>query len=173
MRSSARAEQRTRAAEQETLGQQRPPQRAGARAERRPNRELPLAPHRPREDQVRDVRARDDEDQHRGGEEHEQDGPRRRGDLIAQPERVDAEVRVLRVRFGVRLDHCGLDDAQFRARRLEIRSGRQAAEQLRHPMHTAGDHRRGKVMGTRDDIGNNLCFGWIRDGRFEDADDGR
>ena len=73
------------AAEQQALGQQRPPQRAGARAERRANRQLALAPDRARQDQVRDVRAGDDEDQRRCRQQHQQHGPRRRGDLVAQP----------------------------------------------------------------------------------------
>ena len=56
---------RARAAEHQTLGEQRPSQRARAGAERRANRQLAFAAHRARENQIRDVRARDDEDQRR------------------------------------------------------------------------------------------------------------
>ena len=59
------AEQRAGAAQQQAFGEQRPPQRAGARAERGANRQLAFAAHRARENQVGDVRARDDEDQAR------------------------------------------------------------------------------------------------------------
>ena len=86
------AEDRARAAEQQALGEQRPAQRAGARAERRADGQLAFAAHRARQDQVRHVRARDDEDQRRRREQHQQDGSRRRGDLIAQPHGVDSEV---------------------------------------------------------------------------------
>ena len=86
------AEDRAGAAEQQALGQQRPPQRPLARAERRADRQLPFAPHRARQDQVGDVRAGDDEHQRRRRQQHQQHGPRRRGDLIAQAHRVDPEV---------------------------------------------------------------------------------
>ena len=85
-------------AEEDALREQRPPQRAGAGAERRANRELAFTPHRPREDQVGDVRARDDEHQARRREQHQQDCPRRRNDLVLQPLGVDAEVGLLLVR---------------------------------------------------------------------------
>ena len=53
------AEHRAGAAEHEALGEQRPAQRAGARAERRAHGQLAFAPHRARQDQVGDVRAGD------------------------------------------------------------------------------------------------------------------
>ena len=53
-------------------------------AERGPHGQLALAAHRARQDQVGDVRAGDDEHDRGGGEQHEQDRPRRRGNLIAQ-----------------------------------------------------------------------------------------
>ena len=68
------AEHGAGAAEQQAFRQQRAAQRAPARAERGANRQLAFAPHRARQDQVGDVRARDDEDQRRGGQEHQQHG---------------------------------------------------------------------------------------------------
>ena len=49
-------------AEHQAFGEQRAPQRRVAGAERGAQRQLALAPHRPRQNQVRDVGARDDED---------------------------------------------------------------------------------------------------------------
>ena len=57
------AERGAGAAQQHAFGEQGAPQRSGARAEGGANRQLAFAAHRAREDQVRDVRARDDEDQ--------------------------------------------------------------------------------------------------------------
>ena len=95
------AEHRAGAAEQQAFGEQRPAQRAGAGAERRADRQLPFAANRPRQNQVGDVRAGDDEHQRRGREQHQQNGSRRRRDLVAQPHRVDAKVGLRRIRFGM------------------------------------------------------------------------
>ena len=57
------AECRADAAEQQAFGQQCTTQRAGACAQRRTDGQLAFAPNGPRENQVGDVRARDDEDQ--------------------------------------------------------------------------------------------------------------
>ena len=142
------AEDRAGAAQQQAFGEQRAPQRAGARAERRANRQLAFAPHRARENQIRDVRAGDDEDQCRRGEQHQQDGSRRRGDLIAQLHRVDPEVGLRRIRLRMLLDDGAVDGAQLGARRVEVGAGRKAAEQLRHPMHAAG-----RPSSPTDDVG--------------------
>ena len=101
----------------QALGQQRAPQRAGAGPERRADRELPFTPHRARQDQVGDVRARDDEHQRRGGEQHQQHRPRRRRDLVAQADGVDPEIRVRRIRLGMLLDDRAVHRAQLGARR--------------------------------------------------------
>ena len=78
-------EHRAGATEHQALGEQRPPQRAGAGAERGTDGQLPFAAHRSRQDQVGDVRARDDEHDSGGGQQQQQHRPRRRGDLIAEP----------------------------------------------------------------------------------------
>ena len=83
------AEQRTGAAEHETLGQERPAQRRRACPERGSHGEFALAADRAGQDQVGDVRAGNDEDEAGRGQQHEQHGPGRRGNLIAQPHRVD------------------------------------------------------------------------------------
>ena len=167
------AEDGTRAAEQQALGEERAPQRAGARAERRADRQLAFAPHRPREDQVRDVRARDDEHQGRRGEKHEQDGPRRRHNLIAQADGVDAEVGRGRVGLGMFLDDRTVDGPQLGARGLELDARRQAPEELRHPVHSPILHRRRKMVRARDDVGDDLGLRWVRHRRFENPHDGR
>ena len=89
------------AAEDQALGEQRSPQRARARAERRAHGQLPFAPDGAREDQVGDVRARDREDDACRGEQQEQDRPRRRGDLIAQPRDAQLHVGARRVGLGM------------------------------------------------------------------------
>jgi hypothetical protein len=80
------------AAKHQALGQQRPPERAGARAKRSANRQFAFAAHRARKDQIRDVRARDDEHNSGSSEEHQQNRPCRRYDLIA--ERRDAQLNI-------------------------------------------------------------------------------
>jgi hypothetical protein len=74
------------------------------------------------EDQVGDVRARDDEDQRRGREQHQQHRPRGRRDLFAQLHGVDLEVAVLRIRLGMRRT-IGRDRAQLGAGRVESAPG--------------------------------------------------
>ena len=68
------AQRRAGAAQQQAFGQQRPAQRARAGAQRRADRQFAFAPNGPRENQVGDVRARDDEDQHRRRQQHQQHG---------------------------------------------------------------------------------------------------
>ena len=166
------AEDRAGAAQQQALGQQRATQRGGARSERRANRQLAFASHRPRQDQVGDVRARDDEDEPGGGQEHEQHRPGRRGDLIAQLHGIDAEVAFLRIRLRVGLDHRGMDPAQFGPRGLDVRARAQAAEQLGHPVHAASHHRGREMVRAGDDVGDDLRFGRIGHRGLEHADDG-
>ena len=81
-------------AQHQAFGEQGAAERPLAGAERRPHRQFALAPHRPRQNQVGHVRAGHDEDQRRGGQQHQQDGARRRHDLLAQVHGVDAEVGV-------------------------------------------------------------------------------
>ena len=69
------AQRRARAAQQQAFGQQRAPQRSGAGAQRRADRQLAFAPDGPRQNQVRDVRAGDHEHQHRRRQQHQQNGP--------------------------------------------------------------------------------------------------
>ena len=126
------AEHRAGAAEHEALGEQRPPQRAVAGAERGAHRQLAFATNRARQDQVGDVRARDDEDDAGGGEQHEQDRPRRRRDLIAQRRDAQLHVGARRVRLGMLAHHRGVHRGQLRARVFDRRARRQPAEQLRH-----------------------------------------
>ena len=66
-----------------------------------------------------------------------------------------------------------VDRAQLGARLLESRAGREPAEQLRHPMHAPGHHRRRQMMRAGHDVGDDLGFRRIRHRRFQHADDGR
>ena len=115
----------------------------------------------------------DDEHEARGREQDEQHGARPRGDLIAQRHRVDAEIGLDRVRLRIRLADAAVRRAQLGARRLDVGAWREPAEQLRHPMLAAGDHRRRQVMRAGDDVGDELGFSRIRHRRFEHADDHR
>ena len=71
------------------------------------------------------------------------------------------------------LDHRAVRRAQLGARRVEIGAGREPAEQLRHPVHAAGHHRRRQVMRAGHDVGDDLGLRRIRHRRLEHADDGR
>ena len=94
-----------------------------ARAQRGADRQLPFAANRARQNQVRDIRAGDHEHQRGGREQHEQNRSRPRRDLIAQPDRLDAEVGLRRIRFGMLLDDRGVHGAQLGARRLRSEPG--------------------------------------------------
>ncbi len=161
------------AAEQQAFREQRSAQRARTGAERRPYGQLAFPPDRSGQDQVRDVGARDDEDQRRRGQQDEEHRSRPRCDLIPQQLRVDPVVGLRRIRLGVFREDGAVDGAQLGARRLEIRAGRKAAEQLRHPMGAARHHRCRQVVRARDDVRDDLGFGRIGHRWFEDADDRR
>ena len=122
------AEDRAGAAQQQALGQQRAAQRRPAGAERGANRQLAFAAHRSREDQVGDVRARDDEDQARRRQQHQQHRPRRRRDLVAQLHRFDPEVVLHRIRLracSVRMAPCAvLSSARACSRSRPATAGR-------------------------------------------------
>ena len=106
-------------------------------------------------------------------EQDEQHGSRARGDLIAQPHRVDAEVGLGRVRLRMLLDDGAVHRAQFGAGRLDVGARREPAEHLRHPMLAAGHHRRRQMMRAGDDVGDELGLRRIRHRRLEHADDDR
>jgi hypothetical protein len=108
------------AAEQQAFREQRLAQPAGADAERRPYGQLAFPPDRSGQDQVRDVGARNDEDQCRRGQQDEQHRSRPRCDLIPQQLRVDPEVGLRRVRLRVFLEDGAVDGAELGARGLEI-----------------------------------------------------
>src|SRR5258706_13640580 len=72
------------AAEQKAFRQQHPAQRASACAERGAGREFTLAANRPRENQVGNVRASNDEDEARGSEKDEENSTRAGSNLIPE-----------------------------------------------------------------------------------------
>ena len=167
------AEDGAGATEHETLGEQRPPERSAAGAERGAYGELALAADRAREDQVGDIRTRDDEDDRGGGEQHEQDRPCRRRNLIAQRADTQPHGGPRRVGVGMLAHHCFVRGRQLRARVLDRGAWREAAEQLRHPVCATGDHQRAEMVRARDDVGDDLRVGGIRHRRLEDTDDRR
>ena len=166
------AQDGARAAEHQALGEQRPPQRAGGGAERGAHRQFPLAAHRARQDQVGDVRAGNDEHDGGGRQQHQQNRPCRRRDLIAERRDGQAHVGSCRVGVGVLAQHAGVYRGQLGARRFERGPGRQAPEKLRHAVRAPGDHRRPEVMRARHHVRDDLGGGRIRHGRLEHADHG-
>ena len=65
-----------------------------------------------------------------------------------------------------------VDGTQLGARRLEIRAGREAAEEFRHPMDSSGHHRRRQMMGACHHVGDDFGFCGIRHRGFQHPDDG-
>ena len=65
-----------------------------------------------------------------------------------------------------------VDGAQLGAGIVEGGAGSQAAEEFGHAMDAPGDHRRRKMMRAGDHIGDDFRILGIRDGGFENADDG-
>ena len=167
------AEHCTGSAEQQALGEQRAAKRARPCTECGADGKLAFAPHRASQDQIRDVRARDDEDERRRGEQNQQDRSRRRDDLIAKLHRIDPVVSLGRVDLGILAHDRAMRGAQIGACGLDVGAGRETPEQLGHPMHASCDHRGRHVMGARDDVGDDLGFGGIGHRRLEDADDCR
>ena len=92
-------------------------------------------------------------------------------DLIAQADRVDAEVRLRRIRLGMLLDDRAVHGAQLGARRFEVDARRQPAEELGHPVHAPVDHRRVEMVRAGHHVGDDLGFLRIGHRRLEDADD--
>src|ERR1700740_2278156 len=68
--------------------------------------------------------------------------------------------------------HGGVDRAQIGASLLESDAGSEAAKKLGHAMEAVSDHGGGKVMRASDDVSDDFRVGRIRDGGFEDTDDG-
>ena len=127
-----------------------------------------------RQDQVGDVRAGDDEDQRRRGQQHQQHGARRRGDLVAQPHRVDAEVGLRRIGLGMRLDHRAVHGRAARraaCSRSAPGASRPNSSVMRctRPVTIVAD----EVVRAGDDVGDDLGLGRIRHRRLEHADDRR
>ena len=92
-------------------------------------------------------------------QQHQQHRARRRGDLIAQPHRVDAGSR----RSPDTPRDARLTIAPWTARSSaraasSVDAGREPAEQLRHPVHAAVHHRRRQMVRAGDDVGDDLGF---------------
>ena len=134
--------------------------------------ELPLPAHRPRQNQVRDVRARDDEDDSGRGKQDEKDGPCGRRELIAKRRDPELNVRRLGVRLGVFAHHRPVQGGQLRSCRFQRDARGQAAEQLGHTVGAVGHHRRPEVMRAGHHVRDDLRLGRIGQRRLEDADHG-
>ena len=113
------AQRGTGPAEQQAFGEQGPPQRSGSCAERCPHGELTLAPYRTCQDQVGDVRTRDDEYDRGCAKEHEKDRSRRCRNLIAEPGHPQLDVGSHHVRLRVFTQDRGVHRDEFGTRRLE------------------------------------------------------
>jgi hypothetical protein len=55
-----------------------------------------------------------------------------------------------------------VDGSQLGARRFEIHTGREAAEELGHAVHAPRRHRGIQVVGARHDVGDNLRLRRVR-----------
>ena len=139
--------------------------------ERGTNREFAFAANGARENQVGHVRAGDDEDQAGGSEQHQQNGARAGSNLVAEHPGINAVAGVIGIRIGMVLHHGGVHRAQFGARLVESGAGSKLAEEFGHAMDAAGDHGGGKMMRAGDQVADDLRFGGIRHGGFQDADD--
>ncbi len=155
-------EQCAGATEDEALGEQRPPQRAAARAERGTDRQLGFAAHGARQNQIGDIRTRNDEDDAGSGEQHEEDWARRSGDLVAQRRQAQSNVGLRRVGASMLLHHGAVSRDQFGACRVQRRARRKPPEQLRHSMRSLGHHRCPQMVRATDDVGDDLGVGGIR-----------
>src|ERR1700741_2715804 len=67
---------------------------------------------------------------------------------------------------------CRVDGAQLGAGIVESGAGGEAAEEFGHAMDAPGDHGRRKMMRARHHVGDDLRILGIRNGGFEDPDDG-
>ena len=86
-------EQRADRGEHETLGEKEPKQPRPARADRRTKRDLATTRHRSRQQQVRDVDARDEQQQPGRAEQREQRGTKETGDLSVERDGAHVPVR--------------------------------------------------------------------------------
>ena len=166
------AEHGASSAQQQALRQQRPSQRGPAGAQRGADGQFALPAHRARQDQVRHIRTRDDEDEGGGRQQHQKNGPRGRRDLIAQPDGADLEAVLRRIGLFVTRHHGRVRRPQLRERCLHLDARSKAAEQLGHPVHPSVHHGCVQMVRARHDVGHDLRLRRIRHGRFEDPDDG-
>ena len=163
------AQQRSGAAQDQALGEERTPQGAVAGAERRAHGQLPFTSHRAREDEIGDVRAGNHEHDRRRRKQEQKDRPRGCRDLIAKRPRTDLDVGIGRVGLRVFADDGGMHGAQLRARVLQRDARRKTTEELRHPMRAPRLHRRAKVVRAGDDVGDDFGIGRVGHRGLEDA----
>ena len=159
-------------AEHETFGEQGAAEHAMTGAQGGAQSEISLPAHRAGQNQVRDVRACNDEDDGGRGKQDEKDGPCGRRELIAERRDPELNVRRLGVRLGVFVHDRRVQGGQLRSRRLECGARGQAAEQLGHPVGAVGHHRRPEVMRAGHHVRDDLRLGRIGQRRLEDADHG-
>src|SRR5580700_11413708 len=102
-----------------------------------------LAANRPRENQVGNVRAGDDEDQARSSEKHKENGTRAGSNLVAKHLGINTVAAVIGIRIGMVLLHRGVHGAQLGASLVESGAGSELTEEFGHAMDAARDHRGG------------------------------
>src|SRR6185369_12266119 len=76
------------------------------------------------------------------------------------------------VNLRMRGHHGGMRGAQLRPSSLEISAGSKTRKYLGHAMLASSYHRGRKVMRAGDNVGDDLGFRGIRDGRLQYANDG-
>src|SRR5216684_4973055 len=72
----------------------------------------------------------------------------------------------------MRMGNGPVDGAQLSASLIEGATGSETAKELSHAVEAASDHGCREVVRTGDDVGHDFGILGIRDGGFEDADDG-
>ena len=130
----------------EILGQQLPPQHLGRRAERRADAHLTLALHQPRQREVPDVGAGDDEDHNRRDQQDDQRRLRLRRQLVLPRRDQNVEAARLGIRLRVVLMERRGNLSQLRLRVRGGGAGRQARVHRGHPMRPLVLHRRAHVV---------------------------
>jgi hypothetical protein len=79
----------------------------------------------------------------------------------------DAETRTRRVRLGMFFDDRGMRGAELGPRRIHVCTRREPAENFGHAMFASFHHCGGKMVGTRNHVGDQFCFGGIWIGWFQ------
>ncbi len=142
------------------------------RPQSRSYREFRFAAHHAGQNQVGDVRTRDDEDEKRCGKQHDQDRASVRRQLFPQRNQPYGECPLWRIRFRMILSNRMVRAENFLPRRLDRCLRRQPRKHLGHSVLTALHHSRGQVVSTRNHVCDHLGVRRIGYRWFQDTHDG-